>query len=190
MACRRLIFERDEIHWYCQCADWREDTTVEPTRAQELVSGASRLLDLISFNMMVLGYNTRHLTYDEDALPAISGMLAVFSRCFEGGFLYGLPEMFFDIAMAWQPPHRSLDLRRRKASSRPGKSSSLLPSWSWIGWHGATMGLPYEEGFQEAGGRQTHPITVWYASHTPDTKHNRPISSSWFSKRDKAQRCD
>ena len=51
--------------------------------------------DLRQTSELVTWYNKRDLTYPGDALLAISGLLAVLSRGFEDGFLYGLPEGFF-----------------------------------------------------------------------------------------------
>ena len=52
------------------------------------------------------------------------------SRYFEGGFIQGLPELCFDIALLWQPDR---PLRRRVAKQT---SHSGIPSWSWVGWEG------------------------------------------------------
>jgi len=43
--------------------------------------------------------------------------------------------MFFDVAMLWQP---EAELKRRSSSiaSATTLPGSLLPSWSWMGWHG------------------------------------------------------
>lgn len=51
--------------------------------------------DLRQLSVLLSWYNKRDLIYPGDALIAISGLLAVLSRGFEDGFLYGLPEGFF-----------------------------------------------------------------------------------------------
>ncbi|KAF1990198.1 hypothetical protein K402DRAFT_401651 [Aulographum hederae CBS 113979] len=71
------------------------------------------------------------LTYPSDAYRAITGLLSVWSRSFRGGFVSGLPQMFFESALLWQP--RSLVQRR---ATSPSKPQDYLPSWSWIGWEG------------------------------------------------------
>ena len=186
LASRKLVFANNEIHWLCQSACWHEDTTFEPSREMGSLgfTGAvplSSFPDLEIYRSTVCNYNMRQLTYDYDALSAISGMLAIHSKSFEGGFLFGLPEMFFDIALGWG---NSATMRRRKHSSRIGSPSSVLPSWSWIGWHGSTSICLWEEGFHGMEDSiQTHPITTWYASDTPDGKNKRRVESSWFEKR-------
>ncbi|TLD19158.1 hypothetical protein PspLS_09768 [Pyricularia sp. CBS 133598] len=59
--------------------------------------------NLESLQVMFWEYCPRDLTYPEDALPAISGLLSLFERVFPGGFLYGLPEICFDAALLWHP---------------------------------------------------------------------------------------
>lgn len=54
------------------------------------------LPDLKSLRELMSNYNTRNFRYEEDMIPGISGLLSLFSRSFQSGFLCGLPEMFFD----------------------------------------------------------------------------------------------
>ncbi|KAK2687893.1 hypothetical protein QWA68_013807 [Fusarium oxysporum] len=84
-------------------------------------------------------YNQRSLSFEEDALPALSSLLSVFSRTFECGFLYRIPEMFFEHSLCWRASGTK-GLQRRTASSGPIESrfgSSDVPSWSWLGWKGS-----------------------------------------------------
>ena len=69
---------------------------------------------------MVGKYNARDLTYEQDALPAIWGLLSVLNRSFEGGFLQGLPEMFFDVAL------RTTSLAKIVIDLRDSHDPSLL----------------------------------------------------------------
>jgi hypothetical protein len=43
---------------------------------------------------LVRNYNDRHLTCPEDIIAGFSGVLSILSTVFEGGFIWGLPEMF------------------------------------------------------------------------------------------------
>ena len=62
----------------------------------------------------------------DDTLKAFMGITHVLSRVFPGGFVFGMPLMFLDIALLWRP-QASI---RRRALTRP----PFLPSWSWMGW--------------------------------------------------------
>jgi hypothetical protein len=50
---------------------------------------------------MTSDYHRRLLTYDGDTLFALAGATSALSQTFRGGFLCGLPELFFDNAMLW-----------------------------------------------------------------------------------------
>ncbi|KAJ0334421.1 hypothetical protein COL5a_000478 [Colletotrichum fioriniae] len=193
MSPRRLIVSNRSLHWMCQCSVWEEQLHlgveagkyIDP-RLGEIMRGMPNLDSLAN---MIADYNPRALTYDEDALPSISGLLNVISRCFSGGFLYGIPEMYFEAALGWTPYWSHTDLRRRTVSDRPTASQlgpCGLPSWSWVGWEGLVS-----LGRNEAGSanprvysiRETIPITTWYACDTPTSAQRRKIRPSWFENR-------
>lgn len=81
----------------------------------------------------VSNYNRRTLRVPEDALRAFSGLLAAWNRAFDGGFICGLPQMFFDDALLWQG---DTALARRRHSGGSLREPFFPPSWSWIGWQG------------------------------------------------------
>jgi hypothetical protein len=76
-------------------------------------------------------YNTRDLTYPEDALHAFAGIASALRTSFKGGFISGLPADIFFHALLWQPA-TSISRRKPKLTD----STSFLPSWSWAGWQG------------------------------------------------------
>lgn len=197
MSPRKIIFLENELHWECQYSVWHEemilgaeiDKYIDP-RQSVIVSGFP---DLGSLSHIITEFNETELRYDEDALPAISGLLSVLSRSFTGGFLYGLPEMFFERGLGWSPYWFHTDIRRRIPSERPADkrlSQSELPSWSWIGWQG--MVNPFGHG--EAARindrsnwiEETFPITQWYTSNSPSDppENRRRIRPTWFENRD------
>ena len=194
MSSRRIWFNQKEVHWECQCNVWHEEMIfgaefekyIDP-RLGVILGGFP---DSGSLAHLLSDYNNRELSYEEDALPAISGLLSVVSRSFTGGFLYGLSEMLFDRQLGWKPQWSHTNLRRRVQSDRPSSSqlSHLgLPSWSWIGWQGMTA-----NGYGEAARindrqswiEETIPITKWYTSSSPSGSPLRRIRSTWFEDRD------
>jgi hypothetical protein len=72
---------------------------------------------------IVSNYSSRELTHESDTVPTFMGIMNVLEQSFIGGFLYGLPGLFFDSALLWRPIAR---IRRKRAEN--------LPSWSWMGW--------------------------------------------------------
>lgn len=98
---------------------------------------------------LICRYNHRNLTYAQDAMPAISGVLDSFTQGFPGGFISGLPAVFLDSSLLWQPRYKA---KRRTAvpSVQNIAAPSALPSWSWAGWRclidpvSLESGLDYE----------------------------------------------
>jgi len=86
---------------------------------------------LYRYARLVALFNDRDLRYQEDVLDAFAGLLSEASKSFIGGFISGLPQMFFDEALLWQP---HLPMSRRVSSST--EKCAILPSWSWVGWQG------------------------------------------------------
>ncbi|CAM1505459.1 Fc.00g110960.m01.CDS01 [Cosmosporella sp. VM-42] len=136
---RSIFFFEDVVTWECHCETWPGSTTniVKKIRgnrhdcAKVVPSEAfaykhSPWPDLDEYARLAMDYSSRRLTFVEDSLRAFSGITHVLSRSFPGGFIYGMPLMFLDIAMLWRP-HAST---RRRAMAKP----PFLPSWSWVGW--------------------------------------------------------
>lgn len=133
------------------------------------------------------------LRYEEDALPGITGVLSVLSRSFTGGFLYGIPETFFDRAIGWMVPMLppwEVEVKRRVPSDRPNhlKFAPGLPSWYWVGWQG-NIDIGEEAHRISHGNRlitETIPITQWYTGVSPTTppRARRRIRPSWYGQRD------
>lgn len=195
MSPRKLLFMEGQVHWQCNCCVWHEELTLgseidkyKDLRPRVLSSGFP---DLGSLDNMLSDYNKRELTFDEDALAAISGLLTLFSRSFTGGFLYGLPEMLFDSALAWQPQWPITNLRKRKTSGKPsriGFTATDLPTWSWIAWQGMftfQRGEAVRVNEREDWIKEVSPITEWYTSSAPSGQPLRRIRSTWFEERDR-----
>lgn len=196
MASRKIFFKDGLMHWECQCTRWHEDLShdvesdkyIEP-RLRDIVAGFPAFESLSS---IIEEYNELDLRYEEDALPGILGLLSVFSRSFAGGFLYGIPETFFDLALGWKPGwFRGMALTRRKSSDRPShlKFSAGLPSWSWVGWKGRVL-FGHETllmGPWDSAINETFPVTRWFTGSSPNTAPGarREIRSKWCEQRSK-----
>ncbi|ROV90227.1 hypothetical protein VMCG_10248 [Cytospora schulzeri] len=183
------------LHWQCQCGFRHEETILNAEIGEYIDPWQSVLMagfpDLGSLSRLLYDFSHTKLRYDEDALPAISGFLSVLSRSFTGGFLYGIPEMFFERGLGWRP--KTVWLRRRTLSERPVEdrlSPSGLPSWSWIGWQGDINLCHYKEAYKldkwEPIIEETIPITEWYTSNSSNNlpEDRRRIRSTWFENRD------
>ncbi|KAK3381933.1 heterokaryon incompatibility protein-domain-containing protein [Podospora didyma] len=195
MTSRKLFMGDDTIRWECQCASLFEVATIEatPNTMTTPLPANNGLPDIERVNTLLNSYNYRNLTHDEDAFPAIAGILALLSRQFAGGFLYGLPEMSFDMALAWFPGFLGGMRRRTASSSRQSVLAypSGLPSWSWLGWAGG-FEMGDEEGMGllartkpniQHFGEESAPIAEWFTSSAPTGAPRRRIDSWWLAER-------
>ena len=110
-SARRLVFEYDAVHWDCSCSTWFEDIDhskdAGAPRLGNLKSQqrllCSSLPDLHVLSEVVTLFNSCHLSYDEDCPDAFAGVATALSRGTNHDFICGLPKIFFDIALLWQP---------------------------------------------------------------------------------------
>lgn len=131
--------------WICQRAEWFEEEKRTSERFDWAASHEQTVTqndsfmgfrakipswpDIKSFGDLVSNYTARSLRYQEDVLNAFAGTLTVLQTSFGSEFHYGLPEMFFDLALLWQPYD---GINRRQCQD----GRLVYPSWSWIGWVG------------------------------------------------------
>jgi hypothetical protein len=207
---RRLIFGKKQMHWSCSCATWHED---DPDSGEDSKEDSNQKIDDQHFQIsnilsgktdlgelakLAFEYHPRDFTRPDDALPGLAGLLTLLTRTFEGGFLCGHPETWFDAALMWHCNFhgnvpggyaRKPTLERRRMSTHPSTlPGAVLPSWSWIGWKGNQLRfLDDEEDFELPQGLTegkiygrwryiTTPVTEWY-SHETTTSTKRRIQS-------------
>ncbi|KAI9711723.1 MAG: hypothetical protein M1820_001867 [Bogoriella megaspora] len=75
-------------------------------------------------------YLRRQLSFPDDILNALSGLLKIFERSMDTRFCWGLPLRWFDLALLWQ----LYGPARRRADAELSSRDSKFPSWSWTGW--------------------------------------------------------
>ena len=189
---RKLVFVDDAVQWSCDHGQMREDRMKQlPPNENSRTLTIHRLLatempTLYALGNLVSAYNSRHLTFPEDALSAFAGTQSLLEQFYQPGLLYGLPEFWFDLALSWIPNGNLV--RRKIPRSRCSTGTSLhLPSWSWIGWTGRIR-FPddeiYEKGYWQE--RFTEPVTKWCTLAHPASPERRPINSSWHEYRSMA----
>lgn len=138
---RKIIFHDNTVNWECQHSSWHETQDLSklldsnhsypPNQIEGLVLAdqapnpfLSTWPDLFRYSRLVSLYNRRALTYPEDVLDAFRGALSQLSCVYPGGFISGLPHMFFNSSLLWQPWN---PITRRR-SSRRGGAATILPS--------------------------------------------------------------
>jgi hypothetical protein len=147
---RKLIFHDNTVNWECHCAAWHEmQASISPGRclgnppSNALGFEAQPWPDFARYGRIVSLFSQKDLSFDEDVLDAFTGVLATFAPVFKGGFISGLPQMFFDAALLWQPYEPMI---RRKASGQT-TNMTVPATWSWAGWHGDLDSKSWRSGY-------------------------------------------
>ncbi|KAN0095123.1 HET domain containing protein [Hyaloscypha variabilis] len=136
-ARRCLYFSDDGIDWDCRCSSFHEDARANPgskilQRDMTRDMFSTSFPSLAGYHQLLGSYNLRDFTHPQDALSAFAGITTSLSRTFYGGFVCGLPLMFLDIALCWQPSRNVCERRLPSEDKEPTELG--LPSWSWVGW--------------------------------------------------------
>jgi ankyrin repeat protein len=178
---RSVIFTERHIFWECQQCVWdmdgaKPEITANTSFARPHYERAHRIsVADVPFSMyieMISLYNSRDLTYPQDILAAFSGVLNSLTCRFPSGFVCGLPQMYLDVALLWQPFRKAQ--RRVTKDGGSTAASKNLPSWSWCGWkcpvdpfHLRTRSthLNINEDYQnsQAPMWKTHKLVEWYS---------------------------
>ncbi|KAK0738893.1 heterokaryon incompatibility protein-domain-containing protein [Schizothecium vesticola] len=137
---RKLIFRARGVEWVCHCAEMdslyiglKEATDMKTESRCTVPTSVSGLIwrqfpDLTQFARLVFDYNQRELTKSSDVADPLKGIFTTLACFFPGGFLWGMPYMFFDITLLWQP--------KEPVQRREDGGHGHIPSWSWMGWQG------------------------------------------------------
>lgn len=115
---RRLIFVAESVRWECRTeCSWEEYTLKGALPTPEVCSEydtdvcnirktpaivSLAFPDMVSFATLVNAFNDRQLTFEDDAMDAFSGVATALAQSFIGGFLWGVPVMFLDLALVWR----------------------------------------------------------------------------------------
>ena len=130
-ARRKLVFAADSVQWQCSCGSFLEDLKPPPEVPSKCMQNRHLIFstpfpDLVGYSKLVYRYN-RQFTYPEDALDAFAGITSALSHTFYGGFICGLPALFLDVALTWQP----YSTCERRIPSKPSNPTKMgLPSRS------------------------------------------------------------
>ncbi|KAI1746307.1 heterokaryon incompatibility protein-domain-containing protein [Xylaria scruposa] len=177
---RVLYFTEAGAFWECHCYTWSEDTRLLWSKCNEKLANIFRdsyfpsWPNLHMYLQLVAAYNNRQLTFDDDILAAFAGITTSLTSTFQGGFLFGLPEIFLDVALLWRP----MGPCRRRISGENGqktrnKPGAAFPSWSWIGWQTEVDPQSWKCGYDYI--KSTN-VVSW-----PGSKYDRTLKagSSW-----------
>jgi len=131
LASRALFFIDDQIFFRCQQTILSE--ACRNSRLPDELESDMSLQDFregrLTYNGILYMYNQRVMTYQGDALKAMSGVIRRLAEQMRCEWLEGLPTAEFDRAMVF-------------TSAAPLRRRSGFPSYSWTGWIGAKLFQP------------------------------------------------
>jgi hypothetical protein len=157
---RTLIILDQTVSWICMQASFDEETFIPSSSDTKAcyycqVSSVSdtnyvkmtNWPHLDNYCELVSLFTERSMGFADDMLNAFSGILATLEPSFRHGFIQGLPELFFDIALLWRRFESDPNRRTRRPyrrSLKPNKqwASTRFASWSWAGWEDCRVQWP------------------------------------------------
>lgn len=200
LARRLLLIGAHESYWLCQCDLWCESEVCEPDPLDPSSIPAlpntskppMRVLDidkddygaiepgeiqtLKAYVTLISKYTLRQLGRPEDGVHAVWGVVKMLQRFDPQRWdvlYYGLPAVYFDVAVLWTPKfsvQRDDSLRVRQK----------LPSWCWAGWLGSkSFGVYWCDSlFAFNGDIKIVPCIQWYYLD----EHGRSLPQKTFEK--------
>ena len=146
----------------------------------------SRVSEYYRYEELVQIYTSRRLSYQSDALNAVSALLASMSRKMASAFLCGLPEQFLELALLWTPSSRTSDPLKRNVSA---DGAALFPSWTWLGWIGqiqyangpSSVCFPLRSEGQEAIHLHADVYDYELATGSDVRERRRLLTNGWYS---------
>jgi hypothetical protein len=173
---RCLIFAQGQVFFQCRSTAMSEAICSDSPTAGwsiELSKSPQQMLSFMperplqTYVKVVEKYTACILDplHKDDILAAFSGLSNVLSKGMNAHFVYGMPDVYFDWALLWEPRQftpRRLPYRHRKRDSRGDKTKleCTFPSWSWCGWLG-TMHYP-----NAVCSLYPHEMNEWFLRHT------------------------
>lgn len=142
---KSLYFTPERTYYACEEGSWSEDFPFfENNNANENehefydeslqtdFDFQEKLNPFQNYSSMVSKMSTRRFTKESDCLNACRGFYTGLLLKGLGGSVCGLPAIWFEFALAWQPDG---NLSRRQIEQ--DSAYIQFPSWSWAGWNGA-----------------------------------------------------
>lgn len=132
---RIVHFAEEEVYWECRELEaseaWPDQDPFKLSRRAPLLhySGNEHWDKYSAWHKVVEDYSGRVFTYDEDRLPALSGLARETARLRKDakeGYLAGLWRSTVLIDLCWRNEYGTLRI----------PDHYLAPSWSWVSLHG------------------------------------------------------
>lgn len=188
--------EEFHVSWNCHRAFWPDTDGSQTGKSEDVKARRQKELSTLTwpdfrrYTAHVGSYAPREFTYDSDVVPAFSGIVSMWTKVFPGGFLYGLPVLYFDVALLWTRHGYS-----KRKINETSHESIRPPSWSWMHWRGGNgyCQHPFWNAFPSTGfsdgtayhGVVVDPLVRWF--YTGAGGAHIPIESNYHKYRSFAE---
>jgi len=149
LCSRRLIFFLPQgVLWECHCVNWWNNLNTEVNALHDedekhlsppKYFHDQSLPDIQLYKDVVLDYNRRLLTRDDDVERAFAGVMSNLANVY-GPFVFGHPIIAFDWTLLWQPNVGAKFRSTARAVGKPRREdvegTVVTPSWSWLSMQG------------------------------------------------------
>ncbi|KJA19493.1 hypothetical protein HYPSUDRAFT_69238 [Hypholoma sublateritium FD-334 SS-4] len=175
---RKLLFASGQVVYSCpMTSQCREDEVIETEHAISEGPDIYTMVDDISeVQGIITEYSGRSLTNISDIYDAITAFLVVFQRAINANLCHGLPSVFFDWFLLWDP----VVLQTRR--------SGVTPSWSWSGWDGKSHIQVWARYWRSVSkihaAQKNRTWIVWYQRKAHDSEQCVLVNSSQTSRED------
>ncbi|KAK0630049.1 heterokaryon incompatibility protein-domain-containing protein [Bombardia bombarda] len=154
---RKVYFVESKIYFECPSTTRLEfyppelDRGTDPVDIRETQTVPRWNINLENFREVLVTYTQRFLSYDQDALRAMAGILRRWSDKMKCQFLEGLPTAVFDEFLLFRAGNHDGFPRRRG-----------FPSYSWAGWRGPISRVKYYPYLEGNRWLEENTWIVWY----------------------------
>lgn len=192
---KRILFTKNQVHFICNEQASSEDALYAEQISHQWATYQPILnpLDFINFTQhhhdsfqiykeLINSYISRHMTKQEDALHAITGLLQRMEDAVGETFHFALPLSNFRQALLWaqdsaSPYRQIIDTMNDACAAR--RPVDTLPSWSWVGWK---LQNPILIESLKVEKSLLPPLQVYYMDPTNDFSYTSIDVDSWSTK--------
>ena len=188
LSVRLLIFTPSEVFWECDCSVWNEGVHLEASNCEgteierkypkeRMKKHSPDFTAFQSYAFFINQVSARKISFENDRIDCVRGLLENLSRDVPGGFIWGHPIAAFDSSLLFSPG---------VYSKAPHTRREGFPSWTWAGWHfvvTSNVTGPYDSGFNG----ERFDDTFLYGSKCPKYPFWMRREVAWFHLDDAAK---
>jgi hypothetical protein len=177
---RVFTYTTDQFAWECQNSAWSESGPWERANIYPevitVLSWTTVPINVTANNWVkiVRGYTACSLTFEDDKLPALSGLASVYADETHDQYLAGLWKRTLHYQLLWM--HNNLDGRDTTRKSRP--RTYRAPSWSWASLDG-NVSYPEDIDFPEST-KTNHCSLVVYKVELKGSNQFGQVTGGWI----------